>query len=206
MAGRISAPIGERGRQLSEVTEERRSGAVDGFIRAVDALAIVGTHLAAACLVALTFLMLAQISVAALSRIVPTIRGDIPIVWEYGSYLMGATFMLGSAMTLRAGRHIRLGLVTDNASPRLSGIMDLIVSLMALILVGFLTFSMGRGAINALIAGTTSIASRTPLWIPLSVFALGSLLLALQLVARIAATLTGRPVEDAALRVEARED
>lgn len=188
---------------MSDTTETyQKNVAVDGFIRFVDALAIAATWVAGACLVALTGLMLAQVGVATVSRFVPTVRGDIPIVWEYGTYLMGFTFMLGLAMTLRAGRHIRLGLLTDNRGPRFQRSVDLINSIVGLALSGFLAYSMGRGTLNAIASGTTSIASRTPLWIPLSMFTLGCALLALQLVARIVANVTGRPLEDLTLRAD----
>jgi len=181
----------------------RPNTAIDGFLRFVDLLAIAATWVAGGCLIALTGLMLAQIGVAAISRVIPSIRGDIPIVWEYGSYLMGATFMLGSAMTLRAGRHIRLGMLTENIGPRARVVVDLIISIIGFALVAFLTYSLGRGAFNSMLSGSASIASRTPLWIPLLVFTVGNFLLALQLAARIVANLTGRPVEDLALRAEA---
>lgn len=179
--------------------------AVDRFIRFVDFLAIAATWVAGGCLVALTAMMLAQIGVGAISRVFPQIRGDIPFVWEYGGYLMGGTFLLGSAMTLRAGRHIRLGMLTDNVGPRGKVVVDLIISIAGAALVGYLTYSLGRGAINAMISGSSSIASRTPLWIPLSMFTVGMFLLALQLVARIVANLTGRPVEDPSLRAESSD-
>lgn len=179
----------------------RAKTAAGTFIRLVDGLSIAGAYVAAACLICLTLLMLAQVSVGLISRIVPDVRGDIPIVWEYGSYLMGATFMLGSAMTLRAGRHIRLGLLTDNVNPAVRRALDVLVSLIGLGLVGFLTYSMSRAAIMAIFSGSTSIASRTPLWMPLSVFAVGSLLLALQLLVRVLAEITGNPVESQSLRV-----
>lgn len=189
------------GQRVSVREPGRLDAAVDGFTRIVDTLSTAAAYAAAGSLVILALLMLAQISVAAVSKVVPTIRGDIPIVWEYGSYLMGATFMLGSAMTLRAGRHIRLGLVTDNVTPTVRRVLDIVVSALALALVGFLAYSLGQASIQSAMSGTTSIASRTPLWIPLSVFTAGSLLLSLQLVARILAGLTGRPLEDRSLGV-----
>ncbi|MCW5720055.1 MAG: TRAP transporter small permease [Devosia sp.] len=191
---------------MSDMTvPNRKNSAVDGFIRVVDVLAIAATWAAGGCLVALTGLMLAQVGVATISRFIPAVRGDIPIVWEYGTYLMGFTFMLGLAMTLRAGRHIRLAMLTENKRQGFQRGVDLLNSVVALILVGFLTYSMGRGAFTAMLAGSTSIASRTPLWIPLSVFTLGCCLLSLQLVARIVANLAGRPLEDLSLRAEASQ-
>ena len=59
----------------------------------------------------LTCLMLAEVAVRALSNIFPWVPADIPVAWEYCSYLMAACFTFGAAMTLRAGGHIRVTLV-----------------------------------------------------------------------------------------------
>jgi len=191
--------------EAGEVAAVRPKTAVDGFIRFVDWLAVAATWVAGASLIVLTALMLAQIGVGAISRFIPSIRGDIPFVWEYGSYLMGATFMLGSAMTLRAGRHIRLGILNDNIAVKSRPAVDVMVSAVALALAAYLTYSLGRGTINAMLSGSSSIASRTPLWIPFSVFTIGMGLLSLQFIARIVASITGRPVEDPSLRAEASD-
>ena len=53
--------------------------------------------LGAVCLVALTCLMLAEVLVRALSDIFPWVPADIPVAWEYSSYLMAAAFTFGAA-------------------------------------------------------------------------------------------------------------
>src|SRR4029078_9096962 len=73
--------------------------------------------LGAGCLVTLTGLMLAEVAVRALSNVFPWVPADIPVPWEYSSYLMAATFTFGAAMTLRAGGHIRVTLVLARVSP-----------------------------------------------------------------------------------------
>ncbi len=73
--------------------------------------------LGAACLAALTCLMLAEVLVRALSDIFPWVPADIPVAWEYSSYLMAAAFTFGAAMTLRAGGHIRVTLVLARVTP-----------------------------------------------------------------------------------------
>ena len=81
-----------------------RLGRLDGWI-------------GAACLVTLTLLMLAEITVRALSNFIPWVPADIPVAWEYSSYLMAACFTFGAAMTLRAGGHIRVTLVLGRLDP-----------------------------------------------------------------------------------------
>ena len=61
--------------------------------------------------------MLAEITVRALSNFIPWVPADIPVAWEYSSYLMAACFTFGAAMTLRAGGHIRVTLVLGRLQP-----------------------------------------------------------------------------------------
>src|SRR5258708_13364784 len=80
-------------RLLLDVIE--RLGRLDGWIGAV-------------CLITLTLLMLAEVTVRALSNFLPWVPADIPVAWEYSSYLMAACFTFGAAMTLPPAPHIPL--------------------------------------------------------------------------------------------------
>ncbi|WP_417723312.1 TRAP transporter small permease subunit [Salipiger sp.] len=165
---------------------KRHPGPVLGrFLRIADALALAGGQVAMGCLVVITLLMLAQVGVAFLSKFTSAVRGDIPVAWEYGSYLMGATFLLGSAVTLRADRHIRLGVVIQNCGPSVVRVLEILSSAAALAFTVYLTYAFGQGAQRAVLMGTTSISSQTPLWIPMSVFCIGTGLLALQFAVRL---------------------
>ncbi|MFV0334067.1 MAG: TRAP transporter small permease subunit [Tropicimonas sp.] len=155
------------------------------FIAFADALALLGGRVAMGCLVLMAALMLAQVSVAFLSKFTTSIRGDIPVAWEYGSYLMGTTFLLGSAITLRADRHIRLGVVIQHCNRSTLRVLEIISAALALAFTVYLTIAFGQGTQRALAMGTTSISSATPLWIPLSVFCVGTGLLALQFAVRL---------------------
>lgn len=164
----------------------RQPGPTAGrFIAFVDALALLGGRVAMVCLVLMAALMLAQVTVAFLSKFTTAIRGDIPIAWEYGSYLMGTTFLLGSAITLRADRHIRLGVVIQHCGPATLRVLEIISAALALAFTVYLTIAFGQGTQRAVVMGTTSISSATPLWIPLSVFCVGTGLLALQFAVRL---------------------
>ncbi|HEX9859277.1 MAG TPA: TRAP transporter small permease subunit, partial [Paracoccaceae bacterium] len=76
-----------------------------------DGLALVAAFMAAACIVALTGLVLAEILVSLLARFITAMPPGIGIAWEYSAYLMGGAFMLGAGMTLRAGQQIRVELL-----------------------------------------------------------------------------------------------
>ncbi len=169
-------------------------------LRVTDALALAGGWAGMACLVLISALMLAQVGVAFASKFTTSVRGDIPIAWEYGSYMMGAAFLLGSGMTLRADRHIRLGVVVQNCGPRMVRVLEIVSSALALCFTVFLTWSLAGAAHRAILMGTVSISSGTPLWIPQSVFALGTALLALQFAMRLACAIARVPVASEALR------
>ena len=160
-----------------------RLGRLDGWI-------------GAACLIALTSLMLAEITVRALSNFISWVPADIPVAWEYSSYLMAACFTFGAAMTLRAGGHIRVTLVLGRLQPPARRILEIGASLIATVFVGFLAIAMARFAWTAFNSGQTSISSGTLLWIPESVIAFGMVLLALQFLARFIQAVLGLPLED----------
>jgi TRAP-type C4-dicarboxylate transport system permease small subunit len=160
-----------------------RLGRLDGWI-------------GAACLVTLTLLMLAEITVRALSNFIPWVPADIPVAWEYSSYLMAACFTFGAAMTLRAGGHIRVTLVLGRLQPPARRLLEVAASLVATCFVGFLSIAMARFAWSAYERGQTSISSDTLLWIPEAVIAFGMVLLALQFLARTIQAVLGLPLED----------
>ena len=157
----------------------------------------------AACLATLTCLMLGEVLVRALSDIFPWVPADIPIAWEYSSYLMAAAFTFGAAMTLRAGGHIRVSLLLANATPSLRRLLDIASAAVALVFMAFLAYAMVKFTYASYAKGQTSISSDTPLWIPQAVVTFGMVLLALQFLARIIQALLGLPLEDARMKAGA---
>src|SRR6476469_3533474 len=127
------------------------------LLDAIEKLARLDGWIGAACLVALTLLMLAEITVRALSNFFPWVPADIPVAWEYSSYLMAACFTFGAAMTLRAGGHIRVTLVLGRLEPPAQRLLEIFASLIATVFVGFLATAMARFAWTAFNAGQTSI-------------------------------------------------
>ena len=162
----------------------------------IEKLARLDGWIGAACLVTLTLLMLAEITVRALSDLFPWVPADIPVAWEYSSYLMAACFTFGAAMTLRAGGHIRVSLIFGRVDPAVRRWLEVVAALIATVFVGFLAIAMARFAWSAFDRGQTSISSGTLLWIPEAVIAFGMVLLALQFLARFIQALLGLPLED----------
>jgi TRAP-type C4-dicarboxylate transport system permease small subunit len=152
------------------------------------------------CLAMLTCLMLAEVIVRSVSVVVPWIPGDIPVAWEYSSYLMAATFTFGAAMTLRAGGHIRVSLLTGRFGPGARRAIELVLALIGVAFVGFLAIAMTSFTWEAYVRGRTSDTSGTRLWLPTAAITFGMCLLALQLVARAIQAALGLPLEDHRMR------
>jgi TRAP-type C4-dicarboxylate transport system permease small subunit len=129
------------------------------------------------------------------------VPADIPVAWEYSSYLMAASFTFGAAMTLRAGGHIRVQLVLGRLPPPARRAAETAAAALALGFTVFLAVAMVRFTWRAFQAGQTSISSGTLVWIPEAFVTFGVCLLALQLAARLVEAALGLPLEDRRLRV-----
>lgn len=170
------------------------------LLNGIDRLGRLDGWIGGLCLAALTCLMLAEVIVRSLSLVVPWVPGDIPVAWEYSSYLMAATFTFGAAMTLRAGGHIRVSLLTGRAGPGARRAIELVLALIGVVFVGFLAMAMTSFTWEAYIRGRTSDTSGTRLWLPAAAIAFGMSLLALQFVARAIQAALGLPLEDQRMR------
>ncbi|MBU8875213.1 TRAP transporter small permease [Reyranella sp. MMS21-HV4-11] len=154
----------------------------------------------AACLVALTCLMLGEVLLRALSDIFPWVPSDIPVAWEYSSYLMAAAFTFGAAMTLRAGGHIRVTLVVARVSPQVRRWMETVLAALGVAFSGYLAVAMVNFTWRSFTSDQVSISSATPLWIPQALVTFGIILLVMQFVARFFQALFGLPLEDVNMR------
>jgi TRAP-type mannitol/chloroaromatic compound transport system permease small subunit len=166
---------------------------------AADLLSIVGSYLAVACTVGLTSLVLAEILVATLARLIPGIPASIHVGWEYSGYLMGASFLLGAGMTLRAGLQIRVEMLMRAGQARFARQFEAISSIIGAGVSVFLAASMVNLTLRTWRFGEVSQDSLTPLWIPQAVLALGAIILALQLIARVLTCFAGNSVNKPSL-------
>src|SRR5476651_40579 len=166
----------------------------------IDTLSRLDGWLGAGCLITLTGLMLAEVAVRALSNVFPWVPADIPVAWEYSSYLMAATFTFGAAMTLRAGGHIRVTLVLGRVSPQVRSWLETVLAALGVFFCGFLAWSMAYFTWRSFDAGQTSISSGTLVWIPQFFITFGIALLTVQFVARFFQAALGVPLEDVSMR------
>lgn len=163
---------------------------------AIDYIAKLDGWLGALCLLLLCLLMITGIVVRSLSNVVSWLPRDIPIAWEYSSYLMAVTFTFGAALTLRAGGHIRVRVLLANASPKFARLLEYISAAAGFGFATFFSIAMTHFAYRSFLIDERSLASNTPLWIPKAFVAFGAVLLALQLLARLGQLCLGEPVEN----------
>ena len=166
----------------------------------IDVLGRLDGWLGALCLSLLTCLMIAEVAVRGLSNVFPWVPADIPVAWEYSSYLMAAAFTFGAAMTLRAGGHIRVTLVLARVSPAARRWIETVLAALGICFSGFLAIAMVNFTWRSFVSDQTSISSATPLWIPQLLITFGILLLVLQFVARLLQAALGLPLEDLRMR------
>lgn len=174
--------------------------ALKALLDGIDVLGRLDGWLGALCLAALTLLMLAEVAVRALSDIFPWVPADIPVAWEYSSYLMAAAFTFGAAMTLRAGGHIRVTLVLARLSPQGRRWLETVLALLGVGFTGFLAMAMVNFTWRSYASDQVSISSATPLWIPQAMITFGVCLLVLQFVGRFFQALLGLPLEDLSMK------
>ena len=169
----------------------------------IDMLSRLDGWLGAGCLVTLTALMLAEVLLRALSNVFPWVPADIPVAWEYSSYLMAATFTFGAAMTLRAGGHIRVTLVLARVSPATRRRMETVLAALGTCFCGYLAWAMVYFTWRSFDSGQTSVSSGTLVWIPQAFVSFGIVLLTVQFVARFLQAALGLPLEDINMRAGA---
>jgi TRAP-type mannitol/chloroaromatic compound transport system permease small subunit len=171
-----------------------------------DGLSLVAAFLAAACIVALTGLILAEIVVAFVARFFPGMPAGIGIGWEYSAYLMGGAFMLGSGMTLRAGQQIRVELLLRAKGGRYAKGLEIASCVLGSVTTIYLAVTLIAFTWRTYSFGEASQDSFTPLWIPQVVLCVGAVILAIQMVVRTLASLIGgrvdRPELGAATAIE----
>ena len=171
------------------------------FQRIVDALALAAAYVAAACLVAMVFLVLAEISVGLLSRVFKSVPSGIRFAWEYSAYLMGASFLFGGALTLRSGMQIRVELLLRAGNGRFERPLEIFSSLIGALFLAMLAWSLTNFAWQSWVSTQVSGDTLTPLWIPQGALALATLIFALQAIARFLSCLARLPLENDSFKV-----
>lgn len=177
------------------------SGPVAMLQRTIDRISLVSAYVAAGCLGGLTLLTLGQVTLGVLSKFSHAFPSDISVGWEYSAYLMGTAFMLGGALTMRAGMQIRVQIVLRSFGGRFERPLEIISSTIGAAFVSFLAVSLSLFAAESFTSGQVSGGSLTPLWIPQFTLALGTTVFALQSIMRVIAAVLDKPLINESFKV-----
>ena len=178
------------------VAESGAAGAVAAFQRFVDRLSLVAAYAAAACLLAMVLLVLAEISTGLLSRVISVMPSGIRFAWEYSAYLMGSAFMLGGALTLRSGMQIRVELLLHMRNGQWRRPLEIFSSLIGALFLGMLAWSLWAFTWQSWTSAQVSADTMTPLWIPQAILALATTVFALQALARLLTCIAGQALDN----------
>ncbi len=101
---------------------------------------------------------------------------------EYSAYGLAALVFLGCGYTLKEKGHIRIELVLDRLPDRLSLGLRFVAGSISTLLLGYITWQLGRMTFSAWHYGSTSgTLTATPLWIPQSLVVIGAGMFTLQM-------------------------
>lgn len=167
-----------------------QSRVLHAFIRFIDALSMAGAAAAAIALAVITAIMGAEIVARGV------LGFSLEFSWEFSTYLMAAMFFLGAAHTLRTGSHIRMSAAIEQFSPRMAAFLDVVATLIGLGVMLLVTYALSDLAWQAHLRGSVSFTPMaTYMAIPQALPAVGSAIVVLQLLARLASRAAGEPVE-----------
>lgn len=107
------------------------------------------------------------------------------IVWEGGAYLLGASWFLSAAYTLRTDGHIRIQLFNQILGEKRSWFLDVLASIMGIAICFIFFLALLQMSISSFTMHKTSFTPmQTPLFIPQAVFTLGMFCMFLQMIMR----------------------
>ncbi len=160
------------------------------FLRFADAAARAAAAAAALSLGSIPVLIGVEIFARAV------LGNSLGITWEYATYLMTLTFILGAAFTLRTGGHIRVSILSFRERSFLASLVEFVASGLGVIVVLFIALALSDFAWGTYVTGAVSATpAQTPLFIPRMGIAAGAWLLVLQMIARVVALSIGAPIE-----------
>ena len=101
---------------------------------------------------------------------------------EYSAYGLAVLIFLGCGYTLKEKGHIRIDLILNLLPYRLALLLKFIAGLVSTILLGYITWQLGRMTFSAWHYGSTSgTLTATPLWVPQSLIVIGAAMFTLQM-------------------------
>jgi TRAP-type mannitol/chloroaromatic compound transport system permease small subunit len=160
---------------------------IEKTVDALNALSILAGALAGGML----FLIAAMMGVEIVLRNIGL--GSLLFSWEYGAYLMSASFFLAGGFTLLSAGHVRVTFLLDNRRPLLSYVLEFVATAAAVVILGVIAWALIDLAVQYGRSGTHSYTTTaTPLVVPTSIVAAGAVTIFLQGCARLLGLMIGR--------------
>lgn len=157
----------------------------------IDDIGRYSAYFAAMLVVGIAVLILAEI----FSRNVLNI--SLSFAFEYSAYFMATAIFAAAAFTMRTGGHVRVSILSSAVPPAVAKAVDVIATLIGTVVAVALAYALITFAWKSGITGRTSpTIDETPLVIPQGIIAFGTLMLALQMIARLIRMCLGEPAED----------
>lgn len=161
---------------------------IAAILRLIDRLAIWAAALAAAFLLLMSVLMLAEVVARS------AFAQSLVFSWEFSGYLMGAVFLFGAAYTLRSGGHVRVSLLAEHVPAGFARGLDYFCTVVGILVTAYILYALCDLTYTSYTREIVSFTpTQTPLIIPQGILALGALLLFLQMVARLVRMFLNEP-------------
>lgn len=165
----MTSPEGSETDKAPVSSVVRIAGAVDRVARGIETGAMV---LSALAIAVTTVIVCAEVVLRSFFGISTLISA------EYAGYLLAATVYLGLAWTFRNGGFIRVELLHGAIMGRAAAIVNFVIAGIATATLVIYTYYIFNFVVFTEASGATSIfITRTPLWIPMVVMPVGSVLL-----------------------------
>lgn len=163
--------------ELGEENSDPLMPSDDRLDAAVGKLAQIGGMLAALAIIAMTVLVLTNITF----RILPGVRG-LNFIEDFTGYLFVAVAFLGLADTFTSGNHVRVTLILGRLKDNSRAIVEIFVTIVALMIMGWLTHVAVELFLKSWETGVRAqTVVQTPLWIPRAAMVPGCLVFMLVL-------------------------
>lgn len=155
-------------------------------IDTVNLISVMGGALSGAMLFTIAGLMGTEI-------VVRNLGTSLPFSWEYGAYLMSASFFLAGGFTLLSAGHVRVTFLITESHPVRSYVLEVVGTIIALVVVGTIAWALTDLAHQYSRTGTRSYTQMaTPMVVPVALAASGAIVLTLQVLARLLGLAIGR--------------
>ncbi|QUJ77338.1 TRAP transporter small permease subunit [Sulfitobacter albidus] len=159
------------------------------FLTLIDRLSRLAETAAVALIIGYCLLMLTEVVARARAQ-------SFSFTWEFSTYAMAAVFALAAGPAIRTAVHVRITLVTELLSSRVTKWLDVGANFVALVIVAAVVWAIyvkTAGSFDRNILATS--VSKTPLWIPQALVLWGFAQLWLDLLARLIRRASDRPFE-----------